>query len=224
MIDFHTHRTSNDSGTLIRSLLLSEAEKITENDLFSVGIHPWHSENIDFKAQLSKLNTLVKRVNVVAVGEIGIDKYKGASLEKQIELFEKQVHIAEKNQKPVVIHCVRAWAELLEVKKRLKPTTPWAIHGFRGHLELAKQMVDADMYISFGPAILNASDVLLESIKIVPLNKLFIETDEIDVSLKNLYITIAKIKKVKFRDLEEQINFNFTDFFNRNLASNFTKV
>jgi len=158
---------------------------------------------------------LLKRLNVIAVGEIGLDKVRGASIDKQIEIFEKQVQIAEKLQKPVVIHCVRAWAELIESRKRLKPTTPWAIHGFRGQSELAKQLIDYGMYLSFGPGILNASDLLHETIRTVPLNRLFIETDELDVSLKYLYTTVSKIKKVSFRDLDENISFNFAEFFKK---------
>lgn len=215
MIDFHTHLPPREMGPAIRSLLISEIDKLAEHGVFSVGIHPWYSADADIKKQLLNLEKVAKLTNVVAIGEIGLDKSRGASLEKQIELFEKQVQIAEKNQKPVVIHCVRAWVELLESKKRLNPTTPWAIHGFRGQFEQAKQLIDNGMYISFGSAILNASDILQETIRTVPLNRLFIETDEADVSLKYLYTTVSKIKKIKFRNLEEQINFNFAEFFKK---------
>ncbi|NOU18716.1 MAG: TatD family deoxyribonuclease [Bacteroidales bacterium] len=215
MIDFHTHLPPREMGPAIRSLLISEVDKLAEQGVFSVGIHPWYSADIDIKKQLLDLERIAKLTNVVAIGEIGLDKSRGASLEKQIELFEKQVQIAEKYQKPVVIHCVRAWVELLESKKRLNPTTPWAIHGFRGQFEQAKQLIDNDMYISFGSAILNASDILQETIRTVPLNRFFIETDEADVSLKYLYTTVSKIKKIKFRNLEEQINFNFAEFFRK---------
>lgn len=218
MIDFHTHQTPADTGNTIRSLLISEAEKITGHGLFSVGIHPWYVEEGDYKSQLKELEDLLKRLNVIAVGGIGLDKLRGAPIEKQIDLFEKQVHIAEKNQKPVIIHCVRAWTELLESRKRLKPTTPWAIHGFRGQSELAKQLVDYGMYISFGPAILNASEILQETIRTVPLNRMFIETDDTEVSLKYLYTTVSKLKRVSYRDLEEQINFNFAEFFKKTVA------
>jgi TatD DNase family protein len=215
MIDFHSHQPPQDSGSSIRSLLLAEADKITEHDLFSVGIHPWYSENIDMKSDLASLEVILRKINVIAVGEIGLDKSRGASMDKQIELFEKQVQFAEKLQKPVVIHCVRAWPELLESRMRLKPTTPWAIHGFRGQSELAKQLVDLGMYLSFGPGILNASEILHETIRNVPLNRMFIETDELDVSLKYLYTTVSKIKKVRFRDLDEHINRNFAEFFKK---------
>ncbi|NVO10696.1 MAG: TatD family hydrolase [Bacteroidales bacterium] len=215
MIDFHTHLTPREMGTAIRSLLISEADKLTGQGVFSVGIHPWYSDSSDINSQLQSLEDISKIVNVIAIGEIGLDKSRGASLEEQIELFEKQVQIAEQNQKPVIIHCVRAWTELLESKKRLNPTTPWAIHGFRGQSEQAKQLVDSGMYISFGSAILNASEILQETIRTVPLNRLFIETDEADVSLKYLYTTVSKIKKINFRNLEEQINFNFTEFFKK---------
>jgi TatD DNase family protein len=215
MIDFHTHQTPADTVTSVRSLLISEVDKITPHDLFTVGIHPWYSDDIDIDSQLALLQELVKRNNVIAVGEIGLDKHRGALMEKQIELFEKQVLIAEKSQKPVIIHCVRAWVELLDVRKRLKPSMPWAIHGFRGQSELAKQLLGFGIYLSFGPETLNASEGLQEAIRTVPLDRIFIETDDADVSLKYLYTTVSKIKSVTFRDLNEQINYNFAEFFRK---------
>lgn len=215
MIDFHTHQTPADTVTSVRSLLISEVEKITPHDLFTIGIHPWYSEDIDIESQLSLLQDLIKRNNVIALGEIGLDKHRGAPIEKQIELFEKQVLIAERCHKPVVIHCVRAWSELLESRKRLKPSTPWAIHGFRGQVELAKQLLGYGIYLSFGPETLNASEGLQEAIRTVPLDRIFIETDDADVSLKYLYTTVSKIKSIAYRDLDEQINYNFAEFFKK---------
>ncbi len=215
MIDFHTHQTPADTVTSVRSLLITEEEKITPHDLFTIGIHPWYSEDIDIDSQLLLLQGLIKRNNVIAVGEIGLDKHRGAPIEKQIELFENQVLIAEKDHKPVIIHCVRAWSELLESRKRLKPTTPWAIHGFRGQSEIAKLLINSGIYLSFGPETLNASEGLQEAIRTVPLDRLFIETDDADVSLKYLYTTVSKIKSITYRDLDEQINYNFAEFFKR---------
>lgn len=215
MIDFHTHRSSVDNVISVRSLLISEAEKITEHSLFTIGIHPWYSEGIDEDCQLSLLEDLVNRNNIVGIGEVGLDKLRGAPLEKQVELFEKQVLIAEKLQKPVIIHCVRAWAELLESKKRLKPSKPWAIHGFRGQSELSKQLLSYGLYLSFGSEILNASEGLQEAIRTIPLDRIFIETDEVDVSLEHLYAVVSLIKGITIHDLDDQINFNFAVFFGR---------
>lgn len=215
MIDFHTHQKPADTVTSVHSLLISEVEKITPHDLFTVGIHPWYSEDIDIVSQLSLLKDLVQRNNVIAIGEIGLDKHRGAPMEKQIELFEKQIVVSEKAQKPVVIHCVRAWSELLEVRKRLKPSMPWAIHGFRGQSELARQLLGFGFYLSFGEEILNASDRLQDTIRTVPLDRIFIETDDADISLELLYTTISKIKSITFHDLDEQINYNFAEFFKK---------
>ncbi len=215
MIDFHTHQPPVDNNSSVRSLLISEVDKFTPHDLFTIGIHPWFTEEVDLAEQFSLVNEYAKRSNVIGIGEIGLDKHRGAPIEKQIEVFEKQAMIAEKVNKPVVIHCVRAWAELLETRKRIQPKMPWAIHGFRGQSELVKQLLGNGMYISFGPESLNASEGLQEAIRIVPMNRIFIETDDADVSLKYLYTTISKIKRITTRDLEENINFNFAEFFGR---------
>lgn len=215
MIDFHTHQPPVDNDSSVRSLLISEVDKVTPHDLFTIGIHPWFTEEVELAEQFSLINEYAKRSNVIGIGEIGLDKHRGGPIEKQIEVFEKQAMIAEKVNKPIVIHCVRAWAELLEARKRIQPKMPWAIHGFRGQSELVKQLLGYGMYISFGPESLNASEGLQEAIRIVPMNRLFIETDDADVSLKYLYTTISKIKSITTRDLEENINFNFAEFFGR---------
>ena len=85
----------------------------------------------------------------IAIGEAGFDKLRGPSPELQRKVFEEQVAISEELKKPVVIHCVRAWDELLAVHKKLKPKMPWLIHGFRGNTELAAQLLSKGMYLSF---------------------------------------------------------------------------
>ena len=75
--------------------------------------------------------------NLIAFGEAGFDKLRGPSVELQRSVFAEQVKIAGENRKPLVIHCVKAWDELLAAHKNLKPVTPWLVHGFRGKKELA---------------------------------------------------------------------------------------
>ena len=88
---------------------------------------------------------LVEKVStdpeIIAIGEAGFDKLRGPASELQAEVFEKQVEISERLRKPLIIHCVSAWDEVLAMQKSLKPSMPWMIHGFRGKLRQAEQLI-----------------------------------------------------------------------------------
>ncbi|MCC8152991.1 MAG: TatD family hydrolase [Tannerellaceae bacterium] len=98
---------------------------------WSIGIHPWYISGE--KQQWQELLESVKCKNVVAIGEAGLDKMSGSPMERQIDIFKKQAFLSEELQKPLLIHCVKAWDELLVVKKQVQPEMPWIIHGFRGN-------------------------------------------------------------------------------------------
>lgn len=214
MFDFHTHNV-NRSKDSIFCLHVGDVEKYQPDGLLSLGIHPWLTADIDVDAFLIILDEKVKKENVVAVGEIGLDRFKGALIEKQIEIFERQVQIAEKFKLPVIIHCVRTWSEIIKLKKDINPSTPWAIHGFRGNSDLLKQLVQHDFYISYGVPLVEASPALAESLTLTPLNRIFFETDESPVSIDEVYSAASDILNIPVPDLVDQINYNFAEFFGR---------
>lgn len=101
----------------------------------SYGIHPWYIYNV--KEQMDLLRVLVSGSGVVAIGEAGLDTLAESPIDLQKEVFLAQANLAEETHKPLIIHCVKAWADLIACKKAVKPEMPWIIHGFRGNGELA---------------------------------------------------------------------------------------
>ena len=190
IVDIHTHNTALPAHSAIKNLTLSNAEKTIDSNakgLYSVGIHPWY---IDASAE-EKLIQLAKWANdarVIFIGECGLDKNSNASLQIQTDIFKKQIALSEKLQKPLIIHCVGGFNELFEIKERMNPKQLWIIHGFRGKPELAKQVLKNGCSLSFGEHF-NA-----ESIKLTPLEKLYIETDESSMSIEKIYSNIALAK------------------------------
>ena len=157
--------------------------------------------------QLGILQELVKDKRVIALGEVGLDKLKGPSLEFQTSIFRKEIELSEKVGLPVVIHCVRAFNELLQLHKELKPEQPWVIHGFRGKKEVAEMLLKAGFYLSFGDSF---QDTALCT---VPLNRLFIETDESDKNIERLYQRIADVRGEALEVLVEGIRKNVESVF-----------
>lgn len=213
-IDFHNH--SNRSNTKNASVRSFFVEEFIENKNFtyhcSVGIHPWQSSDESVSSMLTKLEQIGLEPNVIAIGEIGLDRLRGANLETQIELFKKQVDIAEKVQKPVVIHCVRSFSEIQELQKKLKPTTPWVIHNFMGNAQIAKSLIKQGFYLSFCIAFAK-NPKIAEALKSSPLDRIFFETDDFIENVEEVYIAAASCLQMELNELKVQIEKNFEAFF-----------
>ena len=175
-MDFHTHNLNAAPGSAIINLpecaLLQPGQfDLVAGSLYSVGIHPWWTEDDLFSLFLG-LEFWVNHSQIVALGECGLDKLRGASMSVQEFWFERQVLMAEDLHLPVTVHCVKAFDRLLSIHKRLRPCMQWTVHGFRGKPDLAKQLLSAGMNLSFGKHF-NA-----ESFALTPPERRYRETDE----------------------------------------------
>ena len=192
IFDIHTHHKPTDFTVAIQSLTVSEAEKqLTPKaeGLYSVGIHPWYiSDNYHSDLQMLKNHASNKRV--VLIGECGLDKNSKATASIQIQVFKAQVKLSEELQKPLIIHCVGYFNELLTIKKDMNPQQLWIVHGFRGKPQLATQLLKAGCALSFGEKYNE------DSVRVTPIEKLYIETDESTVSIETIYRKIAVVKAI----------------------------
>jgi TatD DNase family protein len=149
--------------------------------------------------------------NCVAIGEAGLDKLIGSSFEIQRKTFIEQALLAEELKLPLIIHCVKAWNELREIKRKLKPNIPWIYHGFN-KTSLVDEVIEEGFYLSFGHSLLtNVS--LQKRIDNVPLDRIFLETDNANVDLKLLYQCLAEIKDLTLPELEKAIEINVLNIF-----------
>lgn len=214
LINFHTHRPAGSPNELsIRSVSPEEAVLGVPSGIFTVGIHPWDATRIEVQEWIEAMDGLAASTRVAGVGEVGLDRLRGCELTIQEEILRRQICVAERHRKPVVIHCVRAWDRLMRLRGELNPTTPWSVHGFMGSRELAKQLVDSGFYLSFGSILLNPVSKTIESIRAVPLDRLFLETDNSDASILNIYQAASRILMVELENLQAQILDNYRRFF-----------
>ena len=141
---------------------------------YSVGIHPWSTSNEQLDAAMEAMSKIIKNKQVVALGEVGLDRLRGAPLDIQTQVLETQLELALNRQLPVIIHNVRASAELIAIRRRWKARlrSKWIIHGFRQGPELAKQLLNEGFYFSFGAKFNPAA------LQVVPTDRLFLETDD----------------------------------------------
>lgn len=144
---------------------------------------------------------------VVALGEAGLDKQIDTPIALQVALFTEQVKLSETFGKPLIIHCVKAWEELLAVKKETNPQMPWVIHGFRGNATLAEQLIRKGFRLSFG-AKFNP-----EALRIAWPDYLFAETDEATTSIEEVYASIAQSLDVPIDLLALTLRKNVKEIF-----------
>ena len=145
------------------------------------------------------LEELVRHPQVLAVGEAGLDKLADAPMDLQVEVFRCQACLAEEVGKPLVIHLVKAVDELLKVKRDLRPSNPWIIHGFRGKAALVEEYLKHGFYLSFGEKYQEVA--------------LFIETDESEVSIGELYARAAEVRGISPEELGETLRRNVCKVF-----------
>ena len=197
LIDIHTHNSIIADRTIFNSGTIYIAGRN-----LSIGIHPWHIGN-DRKEKFASIAGFAKEKNVVAIGECGFDMLKSpAPIELQEEIFKAHVELSEEMQKPLIIHCVKAYDRLIALRKELKPQQAWILHGFRGKPQLALQLVRAGLYISLG------EKFNPESANAIPMEKLFIETDESSLPLTEIYAAVAVAKGTTKEQLAQQIAIN----------------
>jgi TatD DNase family protein len=210
-INLHTHQFSNQVHILeIINQYPNEFDERIPN--FSIGIHPWKIDLDRLETDLQIIEEKLQLANCLALGECGLDKRLKTSLEIQTQVFEKQLFLAEKYNKPVILHCVAAFQEIIEIKKRLQIKVPMIIHGFSKNEQTAKQLLDNGFYLSFGKYLIENKD--LETIfKNIPNDRFFLETDSSSYEIEEIYTLAAKYKNTQINDLKEIINSNFETIF-----------
>lgn len=206
-INIHGHRqaSSIDEWVMMNLMAKDFPPEDIENGYYSVGFHPYNVEKADEQETLDKVKTAVEHPRVLAVGEIGLDKSIEAPMEKQLRIFEKQVAIAESANLAVMLHVVRSFNEMLEFMKANQPVVPMIIHGYNGSPQMAEELVKAGFMISFGEAITREHSKIIEALQRVPVESMFLETDEGDMDIRELYQFAAEVKGVSLDHLRLQM-------------------
>jgi Mg-dependent DNase len=220
-IDAHTHKIPTSNNIAIVNILLRRDDNHNEEPLissnvnqvtyFSVGIHPWYLEN--WEKSIDRLEEIANVPKVLAIGECGLDRTRETPFDRQKQAFLTQISVSENLKKPVIVHCVKAYSELIQLRKQAKPTKPWIIHGFNNNLEVAQKCIENGMMLSFGRSLLYNSK-LTEVIKLMNLNNFLLETDENEVPIEEIYTKCADIKAISVKQLKLELSQNFNKLFN----------
>ena len=216
-LNIHTHYAEkHESEQIIYNLIIPESAELLENfpqdtpnSWLSVGIHPWSISETDHELQLEKLRQLAYNQQVKFIGECGLDRLKGVGLVLQEEIFIKQIRIAEEAKKPILIHCVKCFNELVSIKKVVRPKVPMVVHGFNNNIEIAQSLLERGFYLSLGAALMNDESNAVKVLQQIPTEKLFLETDDKEIPIKDIYQKAANLRNIPLAVLEEIIFSNY---------------
>ncbi|MBO4596443.1 MAG: TatD family hydrolase [Bacteroidaceae bacterium] len=202
--DIHTHSNCHYENVIsVRNVFVSNSIPAELPTLYSASVHPWYVRS-DWKKLLEDNIGMIEQS--AFIGECGLDKLRShLDMDEQILLFSEMAQIAERMGKPMIIHCVKAFAELLAVHKQIKPSVPWIIHGFRGKPQQLNQLISKGMYISFG---INFN---AESLVLCPTDKILFETDEYGGSVLDVYRKASEVTHIPLETLVQFIAHNYLE-------------
>ena len=215
--DVHTHKRSSS-----KNVFSIENKYPNDTDFtkpFSIGIHPWFIKPENVTKELLIIEEKLKDENCFALGECGLDKITASDFELQKEVFKKQIQLSEKYKKPLIIHCVKAHQDIIEIKKKLKPKQIWILHGFNKNMQVAEGLLKNGIILSFGMAIIN-NKKLQEVVSKVAISSILLETDDVDIDIKEVYQKLSELKKITVEELQQKIKQNFINLFPRALFEN----
>lgn len=218
-INIHTHKVDENNKNILAIKNIELHNPISICNLCSVGWHPWYLNDFTLSEIEKALITYACHDNTLAIGECGIDRHIDTNIKKQKQIFELHIEYALKNNKPLIIHCVKAYSDILEIFNQKKiPAT--IFHSYNGNQQQSIEFLkNPNVYFSFGPAILNIQNTKIQDVlKTIPLNRLFFETDNSDITIENIYIRAAKIKKISTTRLKKQLIQNFCNVFKYELV------
>ena len=214
-VNIHTHKAGTNVD-LIQIVNLELETSCPELGYYSYGIHPWALDRADFQEEnpMQLLKERLQSPNVLALGEAGLDKFHTNSYQQQIRLFERQIVLSENLKKPIILHDVKSHNEIIALRKKHKAKQPWILHGFNGTEQDIKQLTGQGLYLSVGESLLHPNRRIYKSLKNIPLDLLFLETDMAETSIQTIYEATAKLLEMDINALKTQIFSNFAALWN----------
>ena len=208
--DAHAHGVPAENDGVFRLWNIGEPlSPVPENCFFSAGIHPWDAG----KYELDAFAPLFDSPRCLAIGECGLDRTSDAALPLQMKVFEAQIAESVRRGKPLMIHCVRCFPELLRLKSSLPDDAPaWVIHGFRGTKRKAFDLLEAGCVLSFGAGLLRDAGNM-EYFAEIPLDRILIETDESPELFERILAEAAAMHLLSPSELAETVSANFKRIF-----------
>ncbi|MGC4013608.1 MAG: TatD family hydrolase [Luteolibacter sp.] len=170
--------TCEEDWPLVEAL----AEKYPGFVLPAYGVHPWKAHLVESGWE-ERLHTLLDRHPEASIGECGLDRWvQEPDIALQAPVFEAQLRLAREFDRPVTIHCLKAWQALFDSFERIPPPRRFLMHSFNGSIETARRLLPIGAYFSFSGYFLHTRKAEVQEVfRQLPLDRILIETDAPDM-------------------------------------------
>ena len=220
-VNIHTHRCNCIDSKEFIEIQNIDVDNIVDVDVshfYSIGIHPWKvgSEKLR-NSGIEELSDLESRcqgdLNVKAIGECGLDRACDVDFEIQKEVFITQIELSEQIAKPLIIHAVRTYPDIISIRKETKAKQTWIIHGFQGNEQSAEQLLKHGIYLSLGDVLFKNETKAKQLLQVIPTDMLFLETDMAERTIVEVYEKAASLSGIEMDKLRNDIFNNFVKIF-----------
>ena len=221
-VNIHTHfnnHIDNNEFVEIQNIDVDNIVNVDVSHFYSIGVHPWEvGSEVLRDSGIERLGDLVSRclgdLNFLAIGECGLDRVCGVDFEIQKDVFIKQIELSEQTAKPLITHAVRTYPDIISIRKVTKAKQVWIIHGFQGNVQSAEQLLRNDgIYLSLGDVLFKNERRASELLNVIPLDRLFFETDVAERDIVDVYKKAASLSGTEMDKLRNDIFNNFVKIF-----------
>lgn len=219
-INIHSHTDFPEKDvTTIRNIFPGDdfVVDLSKNCYFSIGLHPWNIKADTLISDIEIVKNFAENPNCLAVGETGLDRIIKIQVEIQKEVYLKHLEIARELSKPVIIHCVRAFSEIIQLHQPFAGKVKLIFHGFNNNWQIANELLEKECFLSFGKALLNPASNAAKIFSNIPENQLFLETDDAEISISEVYHKAALLKNISEDAMKEIVLRNFENCFGKKL-------
>jgi TatD DNase family protein len=213
-IDIHTHHPALTENIFrIASYRIPSEERLCRENIgpASAGIHPWDTNVVTGK-DLQTLESICSRSSVLAIGEAGLDRASNIPLEIQWNWFDHQIRLAADLKKPMILHSVRSYADLMQIGKRFHNPPVMILHGYTGNEHTTRRLINHGYYFSFGEALLSRASIH-NILPVIPSDRLFFETDTAQCGIESVYRQASELLNLELTTLKKLVFYNFMRIF-----------
>lgn len=212
-VDIHTHRLSLEDDVIsIYNLFINESIELNKLvSPVSISFHPWFINDQSVAKTLEAIPVFLNN-KFLAIGECGLDKVKNQNFTLQLEVFEKLIQISEEIKKPLIIHCVKAFNEIIKFRTDYQCKQVWVFHRFSGSRQIAEQLIQQNCFLSFGEHLITNNKLQALFLQI-PLENVFFETDDADIPIFEIYQKASELKKISMEEMKKLVFNNYLKLF-----------
>lgn len=215
LINIHSHRIPAANEIAIQNKYINFAG-VENPGYYSLGLHPCYINADSWKTDMQDLKKWCTHKNVKAIGECGLDKICTTDFGLQQEIFIAQIQLANEIRKPLILHCVRAYEELLHLLDGRLIKVPVIFHGFaKQSLSLGRKIISRGYYLSFGKTLQSSN--MRSMLQLLPVEQIFLETDDDQLSIEMVYELAATAFSISPESLSLQIQKNAAKVFGKTI-------